>query len=1042
MTHSMRLGLISGLIVAISLAVATTTILTLYRTAIEQASVRLVETVQSQAALIEAIADFNRGDPDAYPGSIEDVVLDQLRRAHEAYTGFGVTGEFTLATLRHGQIQFLLRHRHDTADSPAPIPLYAALAEPMQAALAGESTTLIGLDYRGERVLAATEPVDGLGWGLVAKIDLSEVQAPFRRAGLLAIGVAAALTAITVLLSYKLTSPFVERLRAGDRERLRLHSILDALVHSLSDAVFIKDLAGRYVIVNPAFCAQKGKSETAIIGSRDQDLFDPESARHYRRSDERAQRSGKVLSYEEEGHIATGETRQFLTTKGPLIIDGEIQGVFAIVKDITKRKRAENALAEREQRLRAIFDQAAVGIARVDLGGRWLEVNDKLCAILGQTREALLAKTDRDLRAPEDLDLDQALVQETLNGERDAYALDLRYNNPKGEPLWVRLSASLVRAEDQTPLYFITVIEDIDARKKAEEKLREAAAVFRSTGEGVVITDAKGKVLDVNDAFTRITGYSRDEVIGRNSRLFRSGRHDVTFYRDMHNQLQRTGSWNGEIWNRTKQGRLFPSILNISAVQAEDGQLGGYVGVFADVSSLKVTEARLAHLAHHDPLTDLPNRLLFRDRLLQSLARSKRRGTKVAVLFFDLDRFKNINDTLGHGVGDGLLVQVARRVQPIVRAGDSLGRISGDEFCLVAEDLGSAADASSVVEKLSAALSDPFTIENHLLRVSASIGVAIFPDHSEDADALLSFADAAMYEAKEAGRNTYRFYTQAMTEQALEHRFVQSALRGALEQAQFYLVYQPQIELLTGTLVGLEALVRWHHPERGLIPPLAFIHIAEQSGRINELGAWILCSACRQARAWLDEGHDLGRLFVNVAGPQLHDAKFPSLVRECLARNGLPAERLGLEVTETFVMRAPEQALDVLAELREMGIELAIDDFGTGYSSLSYLKQLPINKLKIDQSFVRDIPADKNDVAITEAIVAMGQALDLSLIAEGIEQPDQAELLVEMGCLQGQGYLYSAPLTPGDLIAWIDQRLPESQPQDAASEHGAPVPSA
>ncbi|MCG8012550.1 MAG: PAS domain S-box protein [Candidatus Thiodiazotropha weberae] len=799
---------------------------------------------------------------------------------------------------------------------------------------------------------------------------------------------------------------------------------LRTLLDTIPDLIWLKDPEGVYLSCNSHFQQFLDLSEERIIGKTDHDLFDPSIADAYHKNDKIVLDSGKVHMNEEDAIYADGHITQMETTKTPVHApDGSLVGVLGIGRDITERKRAESDLTESERRFRATFDQAAVGIARVAPDGHWLEVNEKLSEIVGYSREELLEKTFQDITYPDDLDADLALVKEVLSGKRKTYSMDKRYIKSSGALVWIRLTVSLVRDDDGEPLYFISVIEDIDQRKKNAEKLIEAAAVFRSTGEGVTITDHEGNILDVNDAFTRITGYSRDEVIGRNPRVLQSGRHDKHFYEDMWHQLLENGQWHGEIWNRSKNGTVYPEILTISSVDPDDGGPKKYVGVFADISSLKATEARLDHLAHHDSLTGLPNRLLFRDRLIHSLASSERKGTKVAVVFLDLDRFKNINDTLGHGVGDQLLVEVSERITRITRAGDTVGRISGDEFCLVLEDLHLSIEVIPVVEKVLQIFADPFDVESHILRVSSSIGIALYPDNSKDADALLSFADAAMYEAKEAGRNTYCFYTREMTEQAQEHSFVQSALREAQDQSQFYLVYQPQIDLNTNNLVGLEVLSRWQHPTRGLIPPNMFIPVAEQSGLIRQLGAWILRTATTQARAWLDEGHEFGRVYVNVAGPQLHDAGFPELVKSCLTESGLPPERLGLEVTESFAMRASEHAFEVLSSLRDMGIELAIDDFGTGYSSLSYLKQLPVHKLKIDQSFVRDIPVDPNDMAIAEAVISMGRALNLKVIAEGVEKQEQAAFLYGKGCQEAQGYLYSRPLKPEQFEEWMAQTM-------------------
>ncbi|MEJ2621695.1 MAG: EAL domain-containing protein, partial [Candidatus Thiodiazotropha sp.] len=775
------------------------------------------------------------------------------------------------------------------------------------------------------------------------------------------------------------------------------------------------------VEANEAACSAHGFTRDEFVGRPIVDLDDEKTKRLIKA------RVAKIMLgepiYFESQHVRRDGSKFIVSVNAKRVdIGNDPPLILTTEYDITDRKQAEDSLKDSEIRFRAIFDQAAVGIARVGTDGQWLDVNQKLCDIVGYPEDQLLTKKFQDITYPEDLVEDLTLFQRTLAGTSNAYAMDKRFLCRTGELVWVHHTISLVRADDNAPLYFIAVIEDIDKRKNAEEKLREAAAVFRSTGEGVTITDKQGTILDVNDAFTRITEYSREEVIGRNPKILKSGRHDDNFYKDMWGQLHKKGHWHGEIWNRSKSGRVFPEILTVSAIENRRGEVTGYVGVFADISSLKSTEARLDHLAHHDPLTDLPNRMLFRDRLKHGLEGAERKKSMLAVIFLDLDHFKNVNDTLGHGVGDQLLVEIAQRMKMLIRTGDTVGRISGDEFCLLFEDLHSSVDAVPLVEKLLSVFVNPFEVHDHILRMTGSIGVALYPDNSKDPDALLSFADAAMYEAKEAGRNTYRFYTKALTEQALEYGFVQSALREAMERSQFFLVYQPQINLNTKALVGLEVLVRWQHPEQGLIPPSKFIPVAEQSGLIRDLGAWILRSACAQGRAWLDEKLDFGRIFVNVAGPQLHDARFIELVSDCLKETGLPAERLGLEVTESFVMRATGHATDVLLKLRDIGIELAIDDFGTGYSSLTYLKALPIDKLKIDQSFVRDIPADPNDMAIAEAVIAMGRALKLKVIAEGVEDEVQAEFLNSKGCQEVQGYLYSRPLLPADLIDWVNTR--------------------
>ncbi|MEA1049545.1 PAS domain S-box protein [Lamprobacter modestohalophilus] len=425
--------------------------------------------------------------------------------------------------------------------------------------------------------------------------------------------------------------------------------------------------------------------------------------------------------------------------------------------DITEKKLATDALADSEQRFRAVFSQAGIGIALLSPAGNWLLVNERLCEIVGYSRDELLRMSFQDITHPEDLAENLAHVQAILSGLRDAYAMDKRYRHKQGHSVWVRVTVSLVRDQHHQPKYFISLVEDIGNRKVAEDKLREAAAVFTNTSEGVTITDRDATILDVNDAFTRITGYAREEVIGRNCRILQSGRHPPAFFEALWRELALTGSWQGQIWNRSKGGNIYPENLTISAVRSDDGEVTGYVGVFADITALKNAEARLEHLAQHDALTDLPNRLVFQDRLEQSLNHAKRQGTKAAIVFIDLDRFKVINDTFGHMVGDALLVDMAERLQGAVRADDTVARLSGDEFCLILNDLASVAPVKAIVDKLLESFTRPFDIDGQTISVTLSIGIAIYPDDGGDAETLLRLADAAMYLAKDGGRNTYRF---------------------------------------------------------------------------------------------------------------------------------------------------------------------------------------------------------------------------------------------------------------------------------------------
>lgn len=1016
--RSKLIGLALTMFIAVLLASGTGGYI-LYETSITATAQRLTDTAKSNARLIEAIAIYDEQHAKEMHPELAHLksTLDHVKTAHEQFQ-FGRSGEFTLGRKEGGKIVFLMRNHLAGMDIPDPVSFDGHdNAEPMRMALKGESGWMIGNDYRGVHVMAAYEPVDIHNLGIVAKIDMSEIREPFIKAGIIIISLAVLLSLIALRIFYKISKKISDKFDDSTQQFTRLANNAKDMIYRMS----LPD--GRYEYVNPA-AYEIFEVEPEILYQTPKiirDLMHPAWLDYFDDQWNKLLVGDMPETYEYKIVTLSGKTK-WLSQRNVLITDesGAPIAIEGVATDITQSKQTAEKLEESERLFRATFYHAAVGISRVAIDGRWLEVNDKLCEITGYSREELLTKTVQDITYHEDLDDDLKHMELLLRGEIDTYAMEKRYIRKDGSNIWINLTASIVQDDSGKPIHFIAVIEDINERKLADDKLREAAAFFSSTGEGVMITDQTGTILDVNDAFTHIMQYSREDVIGKNPRLLKSGKHDAAFFKDMWEHLNTHGSWHGEIWDRTKNGYIHPYILTISSVKDKSDQVTRYVGVFADITSLKKNEALLDHLAHHDPLTNLPNRLLLKDRLVRSMADAKRKGWVIAVVFLDLDHFKNINDTLGHGVGDVLLSEIAQRMEKHIRIGDTAGRFGGDEFCLVFDGLNSTTDTIPLVEKLSLVFADPFTINNHVLRVTASMGVALYPNNSNDPDALLSFADAAMYEAKEAGRNTYRFYSKTMTEQALEYSFVQSAIHDAIEQSQFFLAYQPQVDLNTESLMGLEVLARWLHPERGLIPPNIFIPVAERSGLIRDLGAWVLRTACSQGRIWIDQGREFGRMYVNVAGQQLHDSGFLQMVRDTLIETEFPTSRLGLEVTEGFVMKATGHAVEILLELRSMGIELAIDDFGTGYSSLSYLKTLPIDKLKIDQSFMQDIPADSNNMAIAEAVIAMGKALEMKVIAEGVEDNVQAEFLRSKGCQEVQGYLYSRPLSAKKLESWMD----------------------
>ncbi|MEW7972357.1 MAG: EAL domain-containing protein [Candidatus Thiodiazotropha endolucinida] len=558
------------------------------------------------------------------------------------------------------------------------------------------------------------------------------------------------------------------------------------------------------------------------------------------------------------------------------------------------------------------------------------------------------------------------------------------------------------------------------AHRIAEEKLRLADRAFQNTAEGITVTDASGNIVSTNPAFEAITGYSHEEVLGQNPRVLKSGHHPDTFYNEMWDTLLLTGHWRGEIWNRRKNGDAYPEWLTISAVKDGNDETTHYVGVFTDISQIKEAQDQINFLAHHDALTRLPNRALFRERFDHALMHARRENTSIALLFLDLDRFKTVNDTLGHPVGDQVLLEVSKRMNQIIRASDTLARLGGDEFVLLLEEQTDAQHAAVVARKLIDLFSRPMIIGEHELVVTASIGITLYPNDGDDSDKLIRHADRAMYEAKQQGRNTYRFFTQALTEGALERLMMENDLRRAVARNELILHYQPIVNLETRQLQGIEALVRWQHPEQGLIAPGLFIELAEEIGIIGEIGQWVLRAACSQLAKWDRDGFKVPRISVNLSVQQIDREGLITMVSEELNSSGLSPERLELEVTESMLIRNPELSRTVLSELRTLGVKFAIDDFGTGYSSLAYLKLLPLDHLKIDQSFVRDIGKDANDEAIVLAIIAMSKSLGLESVAEGVEETHQARFLQQAGSDLAQGYLYSRPLPADEIFShWI-----------------------
>ena len=678
-------------------------------------------------------------------------------------------------------------------------------------------------------------------------------------------------------------------------------------------------------------------------------------------------------------------------------------------------------IEESEALFRAVFDNAAVGIAQVSPQGTFLQINQYFCALLGYTREEILGQCFdyQRLTLAEDLPADTEHVARMRQGELNHYRTEKRYRHKTGRLVWASLSSHLLRDTAGAPLYFITAVQDITDKKHAEQRLQLAASVFSHSREAIMITDPDGHIMEVNDAFSRITGFTREDAVGQTPRILKSGRQSHDYYTAMWQGLKQNGYWHSEVWNRRKDGQVYAELQTISAVNDVRGQLSYYVALFTDITPMMEHNKQLEHIAHFDALTELPNRVLLADRLQQAIAQCQRRNQFVAVAYLDLDGVKAINDSHGHDVGDQLLIALAGRMKSTLRDGETLARIGGDEFAAVLVDLASVSECEPVLRRLLQVAAEKILVGDKWVQVSASIGVTVYPLDGSDPDLLMRHADQAMYQAKQSGKNRFQLFDLEHDEamQGQQERMGQM-IRG-VERDEFVLFYQPKVNMRTQQVVGAEALIRWQHPQRGLLAPMVFLPDLDDNPLSVTIGEWVIATALTQMGRWQQAGFDIP-VSVNIGAYQLQQSDFTQRLQALLqAHPEVRPSQLQLEVLETSALQDISMTGKVMNQCRAIGVGFALDDFGTGYSSLTYLKHLPAEMLKIDQSFVRDMLEDSSDLAIVQSVIGLANAFERSVLAEGVETRAHGERLLAMGCELAQGFGIGHPMAANDFEQWL-----------------------
>ncbi|MDZ4188713.1 MAG: EAL domain-containing protein [Hydrogenophaga sp.] len=837
-------------------------------------------------------------------------------------------------------------------------------------------------------------------------------------------GRALALTPLLLLLGLLGSALWIyrERLAKQQRELDQQRQLDQRVVQNASDAILVTDAQGHIQSVNPAFETLTGFKAQEVLGQNARLIGSGEHSKDFfaeifKQVLETGTWAGELNNRHKSGHtyVARMSINAIRDTQGVLL------NFAGVLSDISQQSRMQAALRDSDERMKLALEGGELAAWDWDIPSGQVIVSPYWCAMLGLApREAVHVHEWEQRVHPQDLERVRQQLSEHLQGRSASYVSEHRLRHEQGHWLWIQDTGRVTQRDaERHALRMVGVHQDISQRKAAEEALHLAASVFSHAQEAIMITDPVGTLIDVNQAFVSITGYERHEVIGRNTSMLSSGRQGKAFYASMWASLKGDGRWTGEIWNRRKSGEVYAELLTISAVQGADGQVLRFVALFSDITRLKEHEQQLERIAHFDALTGLPNRALLSDRLQLAMAQTERRGKKLAVVFLDLDGFKAVNDNHGHAAGDMLLIALADRMKQALREGDTLARLGGDEFVAVLPDLSEFAESLPVLERLRLAAAEPVHSENHPpLQVSASLGLSFYTPHDNTtADQLMRQADQAMYQAKISGKNRYHVFDASHDQSLREQHESLDAIRQALDRREFVVHYQPKVNMRTGQVLGAEALVRWNHPTLGLLPPARILPTIQNHVLGLALGGWLLHDVLRQIALWKTQDLRLA-ISLNLDAQQLTSDLVPLLEQALTQHPSVEPGDLRLEVLETTALNDMDEVSDLMRRCEVLGVDFSLDDFGTGYSSLTYLRRLPARELKIDQSFVRNMLEDPDDLAILQGVLGLARAFQREVIAEGVETTAHGCALLRMGCEHAQGYAIARPLPATELLDW------------------------